>query len=690
MKAKPTCAVSLIFILACPLAYAQQKQVSMLDSINGLAEQAGTIESKIDVWYKAAKAKEKSNPEILAAISNQMKKESQLANYSIGIGLAYEVKGFGNSLRGEYDSAIQNFRIAIGYLATDSAQLISSARLHHNILMAFDNKGKVDSVFRYATLQMVEAEQSNDSISRAYAMHDMGRYLFRKNSNQKASKLFFDALALVESKTTSDILINILNAIALTYRRLGNNGEAHRFIEKSVKAAHGIPSPNLRDFWLAYSYNQLANFYLTEKDSIKSLETIDLQLIHARKSESLSQIYSAHLNRAWFYNNNKEFGKVIEEYKAALATQHTIKNKRSIGVVHYNLCATYYDMEQYKLAVLHGDSAIVLFKDVGDSAWESDTYYNLGLAYNGLGKFKEAYDVMEKYANMSYEVLGEDNNQKIAEMQAAYDVEKKDAAIAVLNKENELKNSQRNFFVAVAGSLLVMVLLSLYLYRQKQKSNSLLTEKNSIIEKSLHERESLLKEIHHRVKNNLQIISSLLSLQSKSLTDTDAQGAISESRNRVKSMSLIHEQLYQEDTISGVDMKDYLHRLVSSLSSSYGLDTDRVEIKIVADNILLDVDSAIPLGLIINELVSNSMKYAFPEKKSGTILVSLHEMMSELKLIVQDDGVGMDVSKKSNQSFGLSMVNSLMRKLKAEMNIVSEAGTSVELVIRDFRKVAVG
>jgi two-component system, sensor histidine kinase PdtaS len=102
------------------------------------------------------------------------------------------------------------------------------------------------------------------------------------------------------------------------------------------------------------------------------------------------------------------------------------------------------------------------------------------------------------------------------------------------------------------------------------------------------------------------------------------------------------------------------------------------------------VDSAIPLGLIINELVSNSIKYAFPEKKSGRILVSLHETMRELKLKVEDNGVGMDPSKKSNQSFGLSMVNSLMRKLKADMNIVSTAGTSVELVIRDFKKVSLG
>ena len=152
-------------------------------------------------------------------------------------------------------------------------------------------------------------------------------------------------------------------------------------------------------------------------------------------------------------------------------------------------------------------------------------------------------------------------------------------------------------------------------------------------------------------------------------------------------MSLIHEQLYQDNIISGVEISDYIQRLVGSLTASYGLDTDRVEIKVEADQLLLDVDSAIPLGLIINELVSNSIKYAFPEEKSGTIVISLKEMKGELHLQVKDNGVGIDLESKSKQSFGLSMVNSLMRKLKAEMKIMNEAGTSVELVIKDFKKV---
>lgn len=678
----------IILVFATQLALGQQKQTQVLDSIKLVAGKSESLKGKVAAIHAVVETYEKSNADILVELSKLMMELSYPVNYAHGIGTALETRGFSYSLKAEYDSAIQNYKAASGYFSKDTSPQVHQARLYHDILVAFDLKGKVDSVYAYARLQLEEAEQSKDSIRIAVAKHDMGRYLYGQNNAQKAAEYLFDALRLVKGDESSEILINILHGIAITYRRLGNNSEAHRYFENSINIAARISIKPLQHYWLAHCYNQVANFYLTAKDSVRSKETIMLQLNHANLSGSLDQVYSTHMNQAWYYDNRELYGRAVDEYKTALNLQRSLKNKRSIGLVHYNLCATYYDIEKYQLAVLHGDSARRIFIEIGDAAWESDTYYNLGLAYWGVGNFKEAYQAMEDYANLSYTVSGEDNNRKIAQMQAVYESEKKDAAIALLNKENELINTQRKFYFVVAASLFAIALLAVYLFFQKQKSNNLLTEKNVTIEKSLHERETLLKEIHHRVKNNLQIISSLLSLQSKSLGDSAAQGAISESRNRVKSMSLIHEQLYQEDTISGVEMKNYISRLVSSLASSYGLDTERVEMKIEADDILLDVDSAIPLGLIINELVSNAMKYAFPGQLSGIILISLKDNANELLLMVKDDGVGIDDSKKSSQSFGLSMVNSLMRKLKAEINIVSQGGTSVQISIKDFKKIS--
>lgn len=557
---------------------------------------------------------------------------------------------------------------------------------------------------------------------------------------QKAESIF-------SSLNAKSNLAEVFNNTGMVYIQQGQYPPALENFTKAVKIWQQLNQPlrvtplienigmvyfRQEDFQLALSYFKESFQSYTEQNNEAAASKILVNMGAAYNRLQLhEQALDAHTRALAFfeksnsvtgmgitYNNignvHKEmnnFQKALEFYMKSLALKKKMNDQVGIAVSLKNVAETYLNLNDLSKAKEYIDQSLKIAEETGAKEQIKDAYDILEKMYEKTKDFEKALVFEKRRAQAKDSIFSTDKTEQISRMRAIYETEKaeqeikmaqlqaerKDAAIAVLNKENELKNSQRNFFVAVAGSLLVMVLLALYLYRQKQKSNALLSEKNLVIEKSLHERESLLKEIHHRVKNNLQIISSLLSLQSKSLHDTDAQGAISESRNRVKSMALIHEQLYQEDTISGVDMKDYLQRLVNSLTSSYGLDTDRVEIKIVADNILLDVDSAIPLGLIINELVSNSMKYAFPEKKSGTILVSLHNMMDELRLTVKDDGVGMDPTKKSNHSFGLSMVNSLMRKLKAEMNIVSDVampfgrqGTSVELVIRDFRKVAVG
>ena len=142
------------------------------------------------------------------------------------------------------------------------------------------------------------------------------------------------------------------------------------------------------------------------------------------------------------------------------------------------------------------------------------------------------------------------------------------------------------------------------------------------------EREVLLKEIHHRVKNNLQIISSLLNLQARFIKDKSAVDAVQEGRNRVKSMALIHQKLYQQDNIQGINMPEYIENLSRALLTSYKIKGDRITVDRKVDAIYLDIDTAIPLGLIINELLTNSLKYAFPENEKGELKISLLQDLS--------------------------------------------------------------
>jgi len=204
------------------------------------------------------------------------------------------------------------------------------------------------------------------------------------------------------------------------------------------------------------------------------------------------------------------------------------------------------------------------------------------------------------------------------------------------------------------------------------------------IRASLREKEVLLKEIHHRVKNNLQVVSSLLGLQSRTMEDVATRRKFQESQNRVHSMALVHESLYQSENLSEIDFPAYIDQLASHLFRSYGVDSQRVQIAASIDHLRLTMDTAIPCGLIINELVSNSLKYAFPNGRTGNISIQMRQGDCQIRLEVADDGVGLPegVSFSSTKSLGLRLVRTLADQLGATLEMKSDGGTRIVLTFQ--------
>ncbi|MFQ5685336.1 MAG: sensor histidine kinase, partial [Candidatus Scalindua sp.] len=250
-----------------------------------------------------------------------------------------------------------------------------------------------------------------------------------------------------------------------------------------------------------------------------------------------------------------------------------------------------------------------------------------------------------------------------------------------------------------------------------------LEKESAKTESSLKEKEMLLREIHHRVKNNLQVISSLLSLQSRYRKDEQAIEMAKESQNRIKAMALIHEKLYRSKDFANVEFNDYIKNLVNDLFLSYKVSPSSISLKMNIENISLGIDTAIPTGLIVNELVSNSLKYAFPEGKDGEIRISLHkiadfglqdaDLKSEIRnpkslaqsarrpsasaeiapkqaeiyeLVVSDNGVGLPESLdiKKAESLGLRMITNLTeRSLHGKVNISKSNGTEFHIIFKE-------
>jgi PAS domain S-box-containing protein len=201
------------------------------------------------------------------------------------------------------------------------------------------------------------------------------------------------------------------------------------------------------------------------------------------------------------------------------------------------------------------------------------------------------------------------------------------------------------------------------------------------LETSLKEKEILLKEIHHRVKNNMQVISSLLNLQAKSIKDTKSREAIRESQNRVMSIALVHEKLYQSKNLAEINYLEYLRKIAENLLQSYGIPPKTVEIRIHADDIIIPIDKAIPLSLIINEMISNALKYAFPGNRAGTIAIDFTKEGEHYTLSVKDDGVGLPetVTLDQTNTLGFQLINSLVGQIQGTISLNRTAGTEYRI-----------
>ncbi|MDI3484722.1 MAG: hypothetical protein PWQ74_1309 [Methanobacteriaceae archaeon] len=201
------------------------------------------------------------------------------------------------------------------------------------------------------------------------------------------------------------------------------------------------------------------------------------------------------------------------------------------------------------------------------------------------------------------------------------------------------------------------------------------------LRRSIEEKELLLREVHHRVKNNLQIISSLLSLQS--MTENMKNGIFKETQDRIRSMALIHEQLYQSEDLARINFRKYVEKLVKYLLHSYSVGKS-INMKLDVEDLYLSINTTIPLALIINELVTNALKYAFNGRNQGTIYIKFKRVGDNLELKVEDDGVGFPEDKlQENKSLGLKLVNILVRQLEGRISIKGHDGSCFRIVFKE-------
>lgn len=495
--------------------------------------------------------------------------------------------------------------------------------------------------------------------------------------------------------------------IGVSYAAIGNDEEALLYYKKTLDIVDSTKNPevlalvckNMGDLYVENNQHNLADPYWLKAIKIfKVLQDSNsiarYYLGKANQQVKLSNWEHAQLNFDTAYasfpkrNGNKRlWGYIQTDYGKFIMLGMSPSKKLDYQKAISTLQDAYATADKINLLSIKASAALAL-----------------STCYAARNQFKQAFEYAKIHSQTSDSILSEKAVNRTSELHTKLETERKEFQISLLEKEDEIKtqkiqeakrvesNQQLIILILVVGVLSISVVL-FFLYKfskQKEKANEELTTKNSIISKQKEEKEVLLKEIHHRVKNNLQIISSLLDLQSRSTKDLVAKAAVNDGQSRVKSMALIHQMLYQHENAGNILFKEYVVKLLNQLSSAHH-PSPRVNHEVrIAEELVFDIDTAIPLGLIITELLTNSYKYAFKEIDSPEILIQIDQKTERTyTLTLKDNGKGLpnDLDPKTSKSLGLRLVKTLITQLNGTMNYNNQEGA---MFILEFEQILAG
>lgn len=518
--------------------------------------------------------------------------------------------------------------------------------------------------------------------------------LLRQLNNQLG--ILFDAIGKGDSavhyylealKTVDETEVYTLGAL---YTNLGKSFSYRYNFDKAIEYYNQVlnilsPEKYPKAFTIALINKATSLRHKDQNDQAAFVINRAIDMVNQHTLERL-RIFTYSVKASILLKQNKlsEANALINE----IAFFEPIKDKELLP--EYLLVKTNVLMHNNKL-----DQIPDLLKRAAQSVQENNSLsYQIKLHQLKAKFYTKKKDFGSALAAMNNYNLYKDSLFKISQSNIIHDLEKqyetsqKVQRITQLELEDELQQTRISRQQSIIGfGLLGLLLVSLflfYIYRQNKKIKS----QNQLIEKSLKEKNILLKEIHHRVKNNLQVISSLLGIQSRQIKDKVALEAITEGRTRVQTMSLIHQNLYKDDNLTGIEIRTYLGRLSQSLFDTYNIKKDQIQLNLDIDDLMLDVESVVPLGLIINELISNALKYAFPENRDGLIYIQLKKIEEGLQLQVKDNGIGIEDTSKlfDGDSFGYDLIDAFKLKLNADLHIDGEGGTDVKMLIRNYKK----
>ncbi|WP_342088105.1 tetratricopeptide repeat-containing sensor histidine kinase [Dyadobacter sp. OTU695] len=528
----------------------------------------------------------------------------------------------------------------------------------------YQKQGDLDKALQYALLDLKASKTMGDSTQIDFTYAAIGSLYYSLGDLPSSIRYF--KLSLSKMYVNDAEIYTTLKSLTNAQISVGNAKEALHFLQSFLKNKHSPKMAQSRQLVAA----MFGDCFAALKD-FKLAERYYLEMIRLNNDVEYSEKYTtrktwtiagaeAYLTIGRFYTERGKFGQADRYLKNGLASRRL---------------SPAFEIE----------SRLLLFKV--DSA---------------AGNYLSSISNYQRYVSLRDSIAKNTKDKEFSILKANFNAAQKEKDFKILQKEatlqkQKLELSARTAKFAYAGLVALFCLLGLLYnrYRLKQNKNLQLEEqqktiniKNSSLIRLVNEKEWLLKEVHHRVKNNLQIVISLLNSQSAYLKEDVAVNAILESRHRIQAMSMLHQRIYQSQNMSGIAMPSYIHELVYYLENSFHLGK-RIIFNVSVEDIELDLVQAVPVGLILNEAITNSLKYAFPNQREGEIKVSLTKVHEgNLLLSIADDGIGLpqDFSIDEIKSFGLKLIKGLTEDLEGDFTIRGFPGTTL-LIEFDYKSV---
>jgi two-component sensor histidine kinase len=506
---------------------------------------------------------------------------------------------------------------------------------------------------------------------------------------------YFQGVREIEQSGLCEDLAYPYALIGLSYSVLGQTDKSIAYYRKSLAVSRAKGEAVVFNGLIRW----LADALLKQGKAREAL-----QVLTEYTRQNLPITYSSKtLNTTSFakcYSALKQDQLAEKYYLEAIAMSEQGPDKPTNLTVKYAATQFYVATGQYRKAVPLIKWLMSYFDKPEGPGFEFREVYLLHFKVDSaLGNYPSAIKHFQLYTAMRDSVFDETKSKQIEELNIRYETSKKEQALrlkekdnALLREQNKAGQTQRNALLGGTVLLLTLGGLGYNRYRLKQHSNQQLeaqqqqiSQKNQDLQRLLEEKERLLKEIHHRVKNNLQVVMSLLNSQAASLEDKEALAAIKDSQHRVQAMALIHQKLYQSEGVARISMQDYIQEVVAYLSESYCLN-QLVRFHVEVEPIELDVTQAVPLGLIINEALSNAFKYAFPEGRPGTVCLFLRRYAeTTCQLSITDNGVGLpeNYDPSRSRSLGMTLLHGFSGQLGGELIIISPPGLTINLLFEE-------